>query len=178
MKGPGLRNDLDIRRSWQCPQCGRLAKQLGDVVAMVCSCVDPPVQMKILPEVKPRVFQFAKIEIPLCDEDLQIRDRPRRMPPPVNPDEVVDRRPQRPKRPKPERKSFDEFVQEGIAETEGQQRSDNDSFNDEPASEIAAPAPPPDRIQKQVDVGNSEVRKKSDFAKIKESDGDDFGEGL
>ena len=73
MKGPGLRNDLEIRRTFKCPQCSRTVLRLGDVVSQTCACSDPPVWMLIQPEVKKPPFKFEKIEIPLTEEDLIIR---------------------------------------------------------------------------------------------------------
>lgn len=123
MKGPGLRNDLEIRRTFKCPNCGRSVLKLGDVVSATCPCTDPPTWMQIQPDPAKRKFQFAKIEIPLTEEDLVIRERPRRMPPP--PPEGVqenpnDRRNVRPKRPKPERRSFEEFQEELAAKVESE----------------------------------------------------------
>lgn len=117
MKGPGLRNDLEIRRTFLCPQCRRTVLRLGDVVSQTCACTDPPVWMLIQPEVKKPPFKFEKIEIPLTEEDLIVRERPRRMPAPPPegaPDPAADRRNARPKRPKPERRSFESF-QEDLA---------------------------------------------------------------
>ncbi len=123
MKGPGLRNDLEIRRTFRCPQCDRTVLKLGDVVSMTCSCAEPPVWMLIQPDPQKRQFKFDKIEIPLSDADLVIRERPRRMPPP--PPEGVeenpnDRRNARPKRPKPERRSFESFQEDLAAKVEAE----------------------------------------------------------
>ena len=38
MRGPGFRHDLDVRRTWRCPQCQRERKLPGDVTAVVCVC--------------------------------------------------------------------------------------------------------------------------------------------
>ena len=122
MKGPGLRNDLEIRRTFLCPQCGRSVLRLGDVVSQTCACTDPPTWMLIQPEVKKRVFKFDKIEIPLTEEDLIVRERPRRMPePPPEGFQENDRRPpQRPKRPKPERRSFESFQEDLAAKVQAE----------------------------------------------------------
>ena len=44
MKGPGLRIDLDVRRVWRCPACGRELRLGGGVTAVLCDCrrSDPP----------------------------------------------------------------------------------------------------------------------------------------
>lgn len=123
MKGPGLRNDLEIRRTFLCPQCGRKVLRLGDVVSQTCACTDPPVWMQIQPEVRKPPFKFEKIEIPLTEEDLVIRDRPRRMPPPPPEgaaENANDRRNTRPKRPKPERRSFESFQEDLAAKVESE----------------------------------------------------------
>lgn len=122
MKGPGLRNDLEIRRTFLCPQCGRSVLRLGDVVSQTCACTNPPTWMLIQPEVKRRVFKFDKIEIPLTDEDLIVRERPRRVPePPPEGFQENDRRPpQRPKRPKPERRSFESFQEDLAAKVQAE----------------------------------------------------------
>lgn len=124
MKGPGLRNDLEIRRTFRCPQCGRTVLRLGDVVSQTCNCTDPPVWMLIQPDAEKRQFHFDKIEIPLTEEDLVIRERPRRMPPPPPegaPENANDRRNVRPKRPKPERRSFESFQEDLAAKVESEQ---------------------------------------------------------
>jgi hypothetical protein len=41
MKGPGFRVDLDVRRLWECPACGRRLKMPGDVTNMSCDCRGP-----------------------------------------------------------------------------------------------------------------------------------------
>lgn len=125
MKGPGLRNDLEIRRTFRCPQCGRTVLKLGDVVSMTCPCSDPPTWMQIQPDTPKRVFKFEKFEIPLTEEDLVIRERPRRMPPPPPegaPENANDRRNVRPKRPKPERRSFESFQEDLAARVDGEVR--------------------------------------------------------
>lgn len=38
MKGPGFRLDLDVRRVWECPACGRRLKMAGDVAQVACDC--------------------------------------------------------------------------------------------------------------------------------------------
>lgn len=144
MKGPGLRNDLEIRRTFLCPRCGRTVLKLGDVVSLACFCSDPPVWMQIQPDPKKRAFKFDKIEVPLTEEDLIVRDRPRRMPapPPEGAPEVVnDRRNARPKRPKPERRSFESF-QEDLNAT-----ADSESVevvNGTPRNDVEASAVVPD----------------------------------
>ncbi|MDB5386017.1 MAG: hypothetical protein JWM11_1663 [Planctomycetaceae bacterium] len=118
MKGPGLRNDLEIRRTWKCPQCSRTVKYLGNVVAVTCSCTDSRIQMQLQPEIRKAPPKFEKVVIPLTEEDLIVRERPRRMPEPSENGTEVDRRPLRPKRPKPERRSFESFQEQlGTAES-------------------------------------------------------------
>ncbi len=38
MKGPGFRLDLDVRRVWECPACGKRLKLSGDVTQVACDC--------------------------------------------------------------------------------------------------------------------------------------------
>ncbi len=157
MKGPGLRNDLEIRRTFRCPQCGRTVLKLGDVVSMTCSCAEPPVWMLIQPDPQKRQFKFDKIEIPLSDADLVIRERPRRMPPPP-PEGAVenpnDRRNLRPKRPKPERRSFESFQEDLAARIESESGAVIEVTEtviietvmteaSTPSSEISSPSPAP-----------------------------------
>lgn len=126
MKGPGLRNDLEIRRTFLCPRCGRSVLKLGDVVSLSCACEDPPVWMQIQPDPARRIFKFDKIEIPLSEADLVIRDRPRRMPPapPEGVEIPNDRRNARPKRPKPERRSFESFQEDLAAKVQAESGAD------------------------------------------------------
>ncbi|HEX6985251.1 MAG TPA: hypothetical protein VF170_07735 [Planctomycetaceae bacterium] len=49
MKGPGFRLDLDVRRVWECPACGRRLKTSGDVVRVDCDCRgDSPPAMRLV----------------------------------------------------------------------------------------------------------------------------------
>jgi hypothetical protein len=59
MKGPGMRLELDVRRIWRCPACGREARSEGGVVAKVCGCTKDGVAMRLveLPRPKPTVWQ-------------------------------------------------------------------------------------------------------------------------
>ena len=38
MRGPGYRLDLDVRRVWRCPQCGKERRLGGEVTAVACAC--------------------------------------------------------------------------------------------------------------------------------------------
>lgn len=164
MKGPGLRNDLEIRRMFKCPQCGRTVLKLGDEVSVTCPCTDPPTWMKIQPDPPKRTFHFDKIEIPLTEEDLVIRERPRRMPPP--PPEGVpenDRRPAaRPKRPKPERRSFESFQEDLAAKVEAEAVAESNvikvtiSQESEIVAEVPAPPPEPAPEPRQSESADEE----------------------
>ncbi len=49
MKGPGFRLDLDVRRVWECPACGRRLKRLGNVAQLDCHCrPGNPVAMRLI----------------------------------------------------------------------------------------------------------------------------------
>ncbi len=61
MKGPGQRIRYDVRRVWQCPQCGAVAKTAPQQVALECVMHEKPVWMKLLeppeqvmPQTQPR----------------------------------------------------------------------------------------------------------------------------
>jgi len=38
MKGPGFRLDLDVRRVWECPACGKRLRMAGEVTQLACDC--------------------------------------------------------------------------------------------------------------------------------------------
>jgi hypothetical protein len=65
MKGPFERLKYDLRRVWECPQCGAKQRTDGSVTTRFCTCgkpnTNPPVSMKL------------------------VGDGPRRMVPPVPP---------------------------------------------------------------------------------------------
>ena len=48
MKGPGMRLDLDIRRVWRCPACGREARSEGQIVTRFCGCTKEGVAMRLV----------------------------------------------------------------------------------------------------------------------------------
>jgi hypothetical protein len=49
MKGPGFRLDLDVRRLWECPSCGRRMKFGGSVTQVDCDCrSDKPLAMRLV----------------------------------------------------------------------------------------------------------------------------------
>ena len=49
MKGPGFRLDLDMRRIWECPACGRRLKCPGEVTQIDCDCrPEAPVAMRLV----------------------------------------------------------------------------------------------------------------------------------
>lgn len=48
MKGPGLQIDLDVRRAWKCPTCGRVLRLGLEVTAPRCFCVRDGVRMKLI----------------------------------------------------------------------------------------------------------------------------------
>ena len=50
MKGPGSRIDLDVRRVWRCPVCGRRAKAEGGVTSKRCFCTPEGTWMKLVEE--------------------------------------------------------------------------------------------------------------------------------
>ncbi len=48
MRGPGYRNDLDVRRLWRCPSCGNERKLAGDVTTVACHCGSRPTLMELI----------------------------------------------------------------------------------------------------------------------------------
>jgi len=50
MKGPGYRHDLDVRRTWRCPECQRERKLPGDVTQVRCGCLPSGVWMELVGE--------------------------------------------------------------------------------------------------------------------------------
>jgi hypothetical protein len=165
VKGPGLRNDLEIRRTWKCPQCGRTVKYLGNVVATTCSCTDNPIQMQLQPDIRKPPPKFEKVVIPLTEEDLIVRERPRRMPEPSENGVETDRRPIRPKRPKPERRSFESF-QEQLGTAEPSEQTEGQSELDAPIAELPVESEP------------TSEQARDEQPKPQQSADDAFGEGL
>jgi hypothetical protein len=53
MKGPGSRIDLDVRRVWECPSCGRRARTGAVVVSKRCDCTETGVWMRLVAEPRP-----------------------------------------------------------------------------------------------------------------------------
>ena len=83
MKGPGMRPDLDVRRVWRCPSCGRETRSDGQAVSRVCGCTKDGVAMRLveLPRPKPTV---RLPEPPTPDPDIpELADFPTDIP--VNP---------------------------------------------------------------------------------------------
>lgn len=65
MKGPGFRYDLDIRRVWECPECGQRLRYLGHVTSRRCNCDADGHWMQIVDENFRRTFpEREKIVIP------------------------------------------------------------------------------------------------------------------
>jgi hypothetical protein len=51
MRGPGYRLDLDVRRVWRCPRCGKERRLGGEVTAVTCICGQ---SMNLVEERRPR----------------------------------------------------------------------------------------------------------------------------
>jgi hypothetical protein len=83
MKGPGMRLDLDIRRVWRCPACGREARSEGQIVTRFCGCTKEGIAMRLV-EV-PRPMPTVRIPQPSeHDPDIpELADFPTDIP--VNP---------------------------------------------------------------------------------------------
>ena len=62
IKGPGLRNDLDVRRVWRCPACGQTQRLTQDITSAHCRCVRDGVSMKLVEEPRsPRIALRAEV---------------------------------------------------------------------------------------------------------------------
>jgi hypothetical protein len=88
MKGPGMRLELDVRRVWRCPACGRETRSDVKEVARVCSCTKEGVAMRLveLPRPKPvvRLPEPPDPDIPeLADFPTDIPVNPPAKRPPV-----------------------------------------------------------------------------------------------
>lgn len=80
MKGPGMRLDLDVRRVWKCPACGREARSEGHVVTRVCNCTREGVAMRLTEVPRP----VPTVRLPTPDDDIpEFADFPTDIP--VNP---------------------------------------------------------------------------------------------
>jgi hypothetical protein len=58
IKGPGLRIEMDVRRCWRCPACGREARVPAWETAVRCECRSPGVWMKLI-EPTPRPAPYV-----------------------------------------------------------------------------------------------------------------------
>ncbi len=61
MKGPGMRLALDVRRVWECPECGHRRKTDGHVVAKRCNCQKEGVSMRLIEERGPMKSSAAPV---------------------------------------------------------------------------------------------------------------------
>jgi len=62
MKGPGFRLDLDPRRAWECPACGKRLKMPGDVTFLICDCrSDNPPFMRLVERVRKTESPFDHV---------------------------------------------------------------------------------------------------------------------
>lgn len=92
MKGPGMRLDLDVRRVWQCPACGREVRSSGQVVGRVCSCTKEGTAMRLVELTRPlppvRLPQTASETdgMELADFPTDIPIHPPQKRPPRTPD--------------------------------------------------------------------------------------------
>jgi len=68
VKGPGLRIDLDVRRVWRCPKCGRTVRTPAHVVSQRCGCSEQGQWMRLEPPVKREPFRAPPRE-PIPDDD-------------------------------------------------------------------------------------------------------------
>lgn len=96
MKGPGFRRDLDVRRVWRCPDCGRERRVTGQVTSLRCDCqpegrwmiivhdrlaIPRPPTLMVTPEIPVADFQLTAEELAKPLEG-RIRRRPNLRQPP------------------------------------------------------------------------------------------------
>ncbi len=98
MKGPGMRLDLDIRRVWRCPACGREMRSEGKEVGRMCGCTKEGVAMRLveLPRPKPvvRIPEPDPDEHPFEDFPTDIPvNPPAKRPEVVNPETLLRNEP-------------------------------------------------------------------------------------
>ncbi len=48
MKGPGLRENLDVRRTWRCPRCSRERRAAAVVTSLTCGCAPDNPRMQLV----------------------------------------------------------------------------------------------------------------------------------
>jgi hypothetical protein len=106
MKGPGMRLDLDVRRVWRCPACGRESRAEGKEVGRTCNCTKEGVAMRLveLPRPKPvyRIPDPDPDDHPFEDFPTDIPvNPPAKHPPAVDPEtllrnEPIDEEPESP----------------------------------------------------------------------------------
>jgi hypothetical protein len=60
MKGPGIRLDLDVRREWECPECGKHRRVTGETVSVRCNCTKGGANMKLV-ESRRQTRSFADV---------------------------------------------------------------------------------------------------------------------
>lgn len=80
MKGPGNRADLDVRRLWRCPRCGREQKAGGQVVSVICHCTAGERVFMVLqpPAARRRHVPTPRDFEPVEDYELEPFERPPR----------------------------------------------------------------------------------------------------
>jgi hypothetical protein len=70
MKGPGIRIDLDVRRLWKCPQCGREMKATGVVTSRLCPASGcQGVWMKLVEPLRKPILRYSPPPQPALPEE-------------------------------------------------------------------------------------------------------------
>lgn len=69
MKGPGLRNRLEVRRRWKCPQCNKEVCLPGDQTAAWCDCQKKEILMKLVEEYIPKSVQRFQYVAPKAENE-------------------------------------------------------------------------------------------------------------
>ncbi|MBS0265775.1 MAG: hypothetical protein JSS02_27840 [Planctomycetes bacterium] len=77
MKGPGLRIDLDVRRTWRCAKCGKTLRTVGAVTAQRCGCADDATWMRLEQFVpRPRYVPPHREPLPEYGEEVSSAETP------------------------------------------------------------------------------------------------------
>ena len=80
MKGPGIRLDLEVRRQWVCPECGKRRLESGTTVATRCRCTRDGKNMKLI-EPQRRTRSFAEVIERIRQASSSGETKPEKQPP-------------------------------------------------------------------------------------------------
>lgn len=69
MRGPGMRLELDMRRTWTCPACGNAQKLGWQATSLRCPCQPGGVPMRLTQDVRPRRTFVIPEFVPIPEPD-------------------------------------------------------------------------------------------------------------